>query len=47
MAVRVMAHQLASLADSNSNSATAANQKAELARLLSSLLENQSLSGTR
>jgi hypothetical protein len=47
MAVRIMAHQLANLADSNSNSPTAANQKAELARLLSSLLENQSLSGTR
>jgi hypothetical protein len=47
MAVRVMAHQLANLADSNSNSAITASQKAELARLLSSLLENQPSSATR
>lgn len=47
MAVRVMAHQLASLADSNSNSASIVDHKAELARLLTSLLENQTSSGTR
>jgi len=47
MAVRVLAHQLANLADSSSDSANVADQKAELARLLSSLLENQPLSGTR
>jgi hypothetical protein len=47
MAVRVMAHQLASLADSSSNSASIVDHKAELARLLSSLLENQTSSGTR
>ncbi len=47
MAVRVLAHQLANLTDSNPDFAKAADQKAELARLLSSLLENQPLSGTR
>jgi hypothetical protein len=47
MAVRVLAHQLANLADSTSNSANVADQKAELARLLSSLLENPPHSGTR
>jgi hypothetical protein len=47
LAVRVLAHQLANLADSDSNSANATDQKAELARLLSSLLENQPHSGTQ
>jgi len=47
MAVRVLAHQLATLADSSSDSPNVADQKAELARLLNSLLENQPLSGTR
>jgi len=47
MAVRILAHQLATLADSGSNSANVANQKAELARLLSSLLENQPRLATR
>jgi hypothetical protein len=47
MAVRLLAHQLANLADSTSNSTNVADQKAELARLLSSLLENPPHSGTR
>jgi hypothetical protein len=47
MAVRVLAHQLANLTDSSPDFANAVDQKAELARLLSSLLENQPLSGTR
>ncbi len=47
IAVRVLAHQLANLADSGSNSANVSDQKAELARLLSSLLENQPHSGTQ
>ena len=47
IAVRMLAHQLADLADSSSNSANVADQKAELARLLSSLLENKPHSGTR
>jgi hypothetical protein len=47
MAVRALAHQLANLADSASESANTADQKAELARLLSSLLENKSSFGTQ
>ena len=47
MAVRALAHQLANLADSTSDSANMADQKAELARLLSSLLENKSSFGTQ
>jgi len=47
IAVRLLAHQLSNLADSTSNSANVANQKAELARLLSSLLENQPRLATR
>jgi hypothetical protein len=47
IAVRMLAHQLADLADNSSNSANVADQKAELARLLSSLLENKPHSGTR
>jgi hypothetical protein len=47
IAVRMLAHQLANLADSGSNSANVSDQKAELARLLSSLLENQPHSGTQ
>jgi len=47
MAVRVLAHQLSNLADDGSNSTNVTHQKAELAQLLSSLLENQPHSGTR
>jgi hypothetical protein len=47
IAVRLLAHQLSNLADGTSNSANVANQKAELARLLSSLLENQPRLATR
>jgi hypothetical protein len=45
IAVRVLAHQLANLADSRSNSANVTDQKAELARVLSSLLESQPRQG--
>jgi hypothetical protein len=47
IAVRLLAHQLSNLVDGTSNSANVANQKAELARLLSSLLENQPRLATR
>jgi hypothetical protein len=47
IAVRLLAHQLANLADSGSSAANVTTQKAELARLLSSLLENKSHSGAR
>ncbi len=46
-AVSVLAHQLVTLADSGSKSPNVTDQKAELARLLSSLLENQPRLGTR
>ncbi len=46
-AVSVLAHQLVTLADSGSKSPNVTDQKAELARLLSSLLENHPRSGTR
>jgi hypothetical protein len=47
IAVRLLAHQLANLADSGSDSVNVSDQKVQLARLLSSLLENQPSSGTR
>jgi hypothetical protein len=47
IAVRVLAHQLANLADGGSNSANVADQKVELARVLSSLLESQPRQGAR
>jgi hypothetical protein len=47
VAVRMLAHNLANLADGNPDSSSTAEQKAQLARLLASLLESKSSSGTR
>jgi len=47
VAVRMLAHNLANLTDGNPDSANTTEQKAQLARLLASLLESKSSSGTR
>ena len=47
VAVRVLAHNLANLTDGNPDSSNMVEQKAQLARLLASLLESKSSSGTR
>ena len=47
VAVRMLAHNLANLADGNLDSTNTVEQKAQLARLLASVLESRSSSGTR
>jgi len=47
VAVRMLAHNLASLTEGNPDSSNTVEQKAQLARLLASLLESKSSSGTR
>jgi hypothetical protein len=47
VAVRTLAHNLATLTEGNPDSSNTVEQKAQLARLLASLLESKSSSGTR
>jgi len=47
VAVRMLAHNLANLTEGNPDSSNTVEQKAQLARLLASLLESKSSSGTR
>jgi hypothetical protein len=47
VAARLLAHNLANLTEGNPDSSNTVEQKAQLARLLASLLESKSSSGTR
>jgi hypothetical protein len=47
VAVRMLSHNLANLTEGNPESSNTVEQKAQLARLLASLLESKSSSGTR